>query len=383
MKKKPKPPLVRLSSSRAPSASTLRILAKGADEYMVRLGTGELSAAQIARRLEQFFTVGPVAIEMLDLLEIHFPLANYFIVEPSAGDGKFTDLLPVGSMSLDVASRSAGIIKANFFDVTIDHKGLIAVIGNPPFSLAVPFFNHAASQAHLIAMILPKSFNKESVLRRLDRRFHLVAQVEVPPYAFLRNGKRCNVRAVFQIWVKRETERAISVPVTSHPDFTFTKREGAHFVIQRVGTAAGLIHHDFDKSDQSHLFVTVTEPMRAKHVEAVLRSLPLAAVAENTAGNPSIAAFEIFALYCKELARASWCWHVPTAEWPAPRRSRCPQAKPGSSRRATPMVLDRSARTVGHVGIDGYRHSIATSVCLPSRVRGAQSAACASRFDEP
>lgn len=80
---------------------------------------------------------------------------------------------------MDILPTKSGILHQDFF--TYEHSATtkkVIVIGNPPFgfkaSLAVKFFNKAASFADYIAFILPASFMKDSVKNQLDLGFKLV-----------------------------------------------------------------------------------------------------------------------------------------------------------------------------------------------------------------
>ncbi|MBM7406229.1 MULTISPECIES: hypothetical protein [Sphingomonas] len=305
--------LLRVEAIGDVSAEMREFLAQSAENYIdKRLGGCERLPASIIKKLEQYYTSPSFAGVMIQFLNRHVALERYLVVEPSAGDATISRLLPVGSISFDVWPRAEQVIKADFLALAIDHSGPVAVIGNPPFSAAVSFFNHAASQAEVIAMILPRTFRKDSVLSRLDRRFHLVGEIDVPADAFLRAGEPYDVPAVFQIWEKRDTLRPIAPRRTTHPDFRFGTSVGADFAIQRVGANAGRVHREFGRSGEAHLFVTVTAVRSAKHVEAIMKGLPLASVARNTAGNPSIAASEIVALY-SDAVSSRWCRQVTTA----------------------------------------------------------------------
>lgn len=252
-------------------------------------------------RLDQYYTREDVAARLYGIFREHFDPARFLMVEPSAGTGAFLKLLPAGSIGYDLDPKYPGIVTADFLKVRIGKdrpmadKRRIAIIGNPPFgriaSLAVRFFNHAAREAEVIAFIVPKSFRKAAIENRLDRRFHLVHEEEVPADAFLFQGRPHDVPAVFQIWERRAARRALRRRETTHPDFTFLKTEyGADFAIHRVGAKAGQVHHDMTASRNSNHFIK-------GDVEAAMRQLDFASVVGNVAGNPSLAKSEIVALY--------------------------------------------------------------------------------------
>ena len=224
---------------------------------------------------------------------------EFQMVEPSAGTGSFLRLLPSGSLGYDIDPKYPGIETADFLAVKIQpergSEKRIAIIGNPPFgkngSMAVLFFNHAASQAQIIALILPRSFRKASIENRIDPDFHRVHEETVPANAFLFRTKPYDVPAVFQIWEFRKQQRTKRHVETKHPDFEFTTADRADFAIQRVGARAGRVHHDFTMSPNSHYFIR-------GDVEAVMAQLDFASVTGDVSGNPSLAKSEIITLYC-------------------------------------------------------------------------------------
>ncbi len=160
----------------------------------------------------------------------------------------------------------------------------IAVVGNPPFCLAIKFFNHAAKQAEVIAMIVPCTFRREGVLRQLDDYFHLKAEMEVPAWAFLRDGRRYDVPALLQTWERRSTRRVKPPKRTYHADFTFTSPEDARFAVQRIGVRTGLVHQQMHRSGEAHLFVKVRNEEYSSYVEAMFNSIDMRRIAKNTLG---------------------------------------------------------------------------------------------------
>lgn len=244
--------------------------------------------------LDQYYTHPTVAEHCYRIFKQHFNPLLYQMVEPTAGDGSFLKLLPPGTLAYDKDPRWPRIQTADFLTIRIASYRPIAVIGNPPFgknaSLAVRIVNHAASQAVVIAMILPRSIRKASIQNRIDRSFHLIREEEIPDHAFLFRGKPFDVPAVFQIWVRRPGQRALIPVETSHPDFEFTIPQQADFAVQRVGARAGRVHHDFDRSPNSHYFIR-------GNVESIMKRLNYASVVGNVAGNPSLSRAELISLY--------------------------------------------------------------------------------------
>jgi predicted RNA methylase len=250
-------------------------------------------------QFDQYYTREDVAAHFYKIFQDHFDPTMFKIVEPSAGTGSLSRLLPFGSLAFDIRPKHPGIRRADYLTVKIYGSEAIAVIGNPPFgknaSMAVRFFNHAARQARVIALILPRSFKKASIENRIDTAFHLVREEEVPANAFVFRSKPYDVPAIFQIWECRRAPRKLRQVETVHPDFEFTTSDRADFAIQRVGARAGRVHHDFTMSSKSHYFIR-------GDVEAVMRLLDFSRVTRNVAGNPSLAKSEIVALYCERTA---------------------------------------------------------------------------------
>lgn len=245
-------------------------------------------------RLGQYYTLDAVAEKFWAAFRERFDPALYLMVEPSAGTGSFLKSWPAGSLAYDVDPKYPGIQTADFLTVTLPSGRPPAIIGNPPFgknaSMAVRFFNHAAWQSNVIALILPRSFRKASIQNRLDPAFHLVHEEIVPDDAFLFRSKPYNVPAVFQIWERRPEPRKRWPVETKHPDFEFTEPDRADFAIQRVGARAGRVHRNFHASPSSHYFIR-------GNVEDIMAQLDFASVASNVAGNPSLSKSEIVRLY--------------------------------------------------------------------------------------
>jgi len=245
-------------------------------------------------KYDQYYTNEAVAADCYRVFCEHFNPIFCKMVEPSAGTGSFFKLLPSRSLGYDVEPKHPGIRQADFLTVEIRSEWKVAVIGNPPFgknaSMAVRFFNHAAREARIIAMIVPRTFRKAKIQNRLDRNFHLVREVAVPKNAFVFRNRRYDVPTIFQIWERRPEPRARVLVETTHPDFAFTSRDDANFAIRRIGARAGRIVSLDGANPSTHYFIR-------GDVEAIMRQLDFASAAANVAGIPSLAKSEIVALY--------------------------------------------------------------------------------------
>lgn len=270
-----------------------------------------------ARARDQFYTrdvIAEMLVQKTRKVCLQYDpggIDHFRIIEPSAGTGVFLPYLPVHTEACDKDPKDPRIMEADFLRLNLFSRSPkpTLFIGNPPFgrnaSLAIKFFNHAATVGDIIAFIVPLSFRKASIQNRLNLNFHLLDEMLLPKDAFIFDGKPKHVPTVFQIWVKKEVRREKINLQTDHPDLTFTTRELANIAIPRVGNKAGCIIRDFSKCPQSSFFIRA-DPEALK----ILESLDLQTTAMNTTGQRSLAKSELVALYAqrkRELAEQSLC----------------------------------------------------------------------------
>ncbi len=216
---------------------------------------------------DQFNTKEFVAKECLKLLSQSYRFEDYdLIIEPSAGTGSFFNNLPADNrlaieIDKDLCRANPKYINKSFFDFepSKQYKKVI-VVGNPPFGtqnkLSVDFFNHAAKFSEVIAFIIPRTWNKQSIHDRLDKRFHLIKSVDLLEEPF-EGVKSTNVKCCFQIWEKRNKLREKVKKILSHEDWEFLpylKKGGdlfppqdADFVILAYGSNPGQVSVDLFK----------------------------------------------------------------------------------------------------------------------------------------
>ncbi|WP_162925070.1 SAM-dependent methyltransferase [Aurantiacibacter odishensis] len=269
-----------------------------------------VSEREKARRLDQFYTRAEVVEDLLDWYRVKRIEHNLLrfqrtrIIEPSAGTGAFLRKLPLGSEGYDIDPKAPGIRQGNFFVLPLSLDDPLLVIGNPPFgknaSMAIKFFNRAAQAASVIAFIVPRTFQKVSVQNRLDLSFHLVDEILVPKDAFIFEGERKHVPAVFQIWVKKDVRRQKIALPKAHADFEFLRAGEAHkanFAIQRVGAKAGQVHHNLEAKPSAHYFIRATSGIDDLEDAMCRLRLDFEVMAQRTAGKPSLAKTEVVQLY--------------------------------------------------------------------------------------
>ncbi len=264
----------------------------------VRGSTATVDENAQAVALDQYFTKPELAKRCVEIVERECGLEGRQVVEPSAGTGSFLRFLPPDTIAVDLDPKAKGITKQDFLAFDVESERDIITIGNPPFGknslLAVAFFNHAAKMSKTVAFIVPRTFRKASVVNRLHRNFHLVFEEACPPDSFIFCGKPYDVPCVFQIWERRDEERAAVALPTRHPDFEFAPKEHADFAIQRVGMGAGSIKTKFKRCAQSsHYFVRARVPT----VFDRLGLIDFDCVKHDTVGNPSVSKRELIALY--------------------------------------------------------------------------------------
>lgn len=216
--------------------------------------------------LDKFYTVPAISEKCLAHIGSRYKWSDWgLVVEPSAGNGSFLTRIPSGCVKIigiDISPEHRDIIKQDFLTYTppIGIVGKILVVGNPPFgrvsSLAIKFFNHASQWADVIAFIIPRTFRRISVHNKLNQKFHLVFDEEIPmkPCAFT---PPMMAKCCFQIWEKKETDRCIVELSTTHEDWDFlgfgpkddsgqpTPPDGADFAIRAYGGKCGeIVDHD-------------------------------------------------------------------------------------------------------------------------------------------
>lgn len=302
MKSKPVAPACRVLIGRYISPEIRAQIAADAANYRSNLSK--------KKSLEQFYTKDHIAPALWAIFSCHVEPSKFYILDPCAGNAVFSRNSAHPVMALDVDPKHPAVIEANFLAVTVQDRDPIAVIGNPPFSLAVKFFNHAATMAEVIAMILPASFMKDAMQNRLDKSFHCVEQVRLPSRSFVHDGTSADIPAVFQVWIKRKEERVAPKPQpTTHPDFVFGAPDSADFAIRRIGARAGEIHLPDEQRGTSYFYIAVTSPARTREVVGIFRRLSLADVAKGNGRYRDISMGEIVALYSAALLRRASC-HV-------------------------------------------------------------------------
>lgn len=182
---------------------------------------------------EQFFTPRSLAEDCVKEVAALYPLDSFTtVVEPSAGDGAFLELLPKETrIGIDIDPKINEIVEHDFLtwrpsSIKTNHN--ILTIGNPPFgarsALALKFIKHAAEFSNVIAFVLPMSFNKYTFQNMFPREFHLVKSLDCTDVYQTPSGLS-QVKTVFQIWELRSFDRELIQRKMNHSHF---KMKHAH-----------------------------------------------------------------------------------------------------------------------------------------------------------
>jgi len=231
----------------------------------------EQNTGLLRNTVDKYYTNKDVVSECMNFIStyIDFNKKEDLFIEPSAGNGSFIPYIKQISdnhIFYDIEPDHEDVIQQDY--LSLDYESItsnksynqIHIVGNPPFgrqsSLAIKFIKKSALYGDTMSFILPKSFKKDSLKKHFPLNFHLVLEYDIPDNAFNVNNVTYNVPCVFQIWVKKDTERDSPVKLLPN-NFKFVKKDDDHDIsFTRVGINAGNIDTDTNsKSIQSHYFI--------------------------------------------------------------------------------------------------------------------------------
>jgi hypothetical protein len=227
---------------------------------------------------DQFFTRTQVAQDFADWVKSQpFYSAVERIIEPAAGAQDLARHFP-GIETYDLKPMSADIVQQDFLTSQHQQGPRTLVVMNPPFgprsSLALAFFNHAATFADYIAQIVPRTFRRPSVQGRLDQQWHLVDERMLPRNSFYLPAegpeRGYNVPAVAQIWQRRDTARP-QVPEHTMPnDVHFVRAAEADMAFRRKGRRAGdVVTQGIEHTNPNSFFYIKTTPERIRQFQTI------------------------------------------------------------------------------------------------------------------
>lgn len=261
----------------------------------VRLGNRRVTGK------EQYYTPAQTANDLVALLTKLIPdFANRTVLEPAGGTGAFIEAARAHGASrfvaFDIEPKHPDVSAADFLAQQLQLQGAVA-LSNPPFgrnnSLSIPFFNHAAAYCDYIAFIVPKSWRKWSVINRLDRNFHLIAdhdlQLDYVDAAGVGLSERKRLATCFQVW-QRQTQLRPLVAVTDHGLVTKTTPDLADVALTIFGYGCGTVRTEFErKPNSTRMFLKLNHP----DALAALGSVDFSRFYKNTAYTEALSLPEI------------------------------------------------------------------------------------------
>lgn len=208
---------------------------------------------------EQYYTLPEVVDTCVDIAMKYYTGGP--ILEPAGGTGEFIEgMLRKGVdenliVSGDIEPKHRLVKKQDFLKMRLHKKHF--TISNPPFgranSLSVKFFNHAAPFSSHICFLIPISWRKWSVINKLDERYHLVEDVEMPPVSFYNDDGPIEgglLRTVFQVWERRDELRP-KIKIENRGYLIKSNPEEADVAITLFGHSSGRIETDFERVNNS------------------------------------------------------------------------------------------------------------------------------------
>lgn len=131
---------------------------------------------------------------------------DFKYIEPSAGDGRFLEVLPSDTIALDIEPRHPSVINADYLDWFPNEKNKFVVFGNPPFGLrghtALKFINHSYEFAEYVCFILPQLFESDGkgVPRKRVKGYNLIHSTKLLSNFYEPCGNSIKINTIFQIW---------------------------------------------------------------------------------------------------------------------------------------------------------------------------------------
>lgn len=216
--------------------------------------------------IDKFYTKESIAKKCFDVfIEAVDPNESDLVIEPSAGNGSFVNLIKLkfsNHLFYDILPENIDIIQCDFLEISPPTSGrVVHTLGNPPFgrqsSLAIKFIKKCCTFSQSVSFILPKSFRKDSMQRHFDSYFHLIREIDLPKNSFILDGNEQDVPCVFQVWKRSNKKRQNNDPeIPRH--FEFVKKTSSPDIsLRRVGVNAGKIcNTNIEQcSEQSHYFI--------------------------------------------------------------------------------------------------------------------------------
>lgn len=219
---------------------------------------------------DQFFTRPEIAKQFSDWVKSKpFYQRVTKTIEPAAGNMDLAKHFPNIQM-YDLDPKYPEISSQDFFQSQHKYQPGFLTVMNPPFGkasdLAIQFFNKAATYSDYIAMIVPRTFRRDSIQNRLSDKFILVDEYILPKGSFYLPSegpdRKYDVPAVAQIWKRTQEPRPkpVSLPVPKDIEFTADINQ-ANMAFRRKGRNAGeIVTQNLDQTNPNSFFYIKTTP---------------------------------------------------------------------------------------------------------------------------
>lgn len=255
--------------------------------------------------LDRFYTKQDIALKCYKIL-LKYVEKNDLIIEPSAGNGSFSNIIRNPSISYDISPFADGIIEKDWFDVDVPEGSVI--IGNPPFGhrndLSKKFIKHSLPNSKCIGFILPMVYKKETFQSIFPDCWFLVEEFLLPKNSFIFNDEEYHVPCVFQIWVNKNkySDEIKNIRETAKPqqetnDFNFVdKTKSPDFFI--FGASPSKIIHpkEVNKNNRGYYVISNIDDFEERIKKIDWKKYSLSSV------NGGVAWFtkkEIINIYCE------------------------------------------------------------------------------------
>uniref|UniRef100_A0A6C0LIZ8 Methyltransferase small domain-containing protein n=1 Tax=viral metagenome TaxID=1070528 RepID=A0A6C0LIZ8_9ZZZZ len=223
---------------------------------------------------EKYYTKTNISTDCIDFFDEHIKpdYDNDLIIEPSAGDGAFSNILfsrYKNVLAYDIMPEHDSIEKQNFLEMKIPtswYDRTVHVITNPPFGKqsgkAKQFIRKCSRFANTISFILPNSFRKKYMQIPFPSEFHLINIKDLPEDSFIfPDGLDTSILfCCFQVWKKDCNIPGREYIKYKPKSFKFVlNTENPDFSIRRVGINTGRISRSIDKTISTHFFIKVND----------------------------------------------------------------------------------------------------------------------------
>lgn len=257
----------------------------------------------LRKQYDKYYTSQKTIENIKNCLLNNITFDNQTIIEPSAGNGAFINLIKSLSPNhyfYDIKPEHPEIVKCDFLLLDDNKIKDSIIIGNPPFgrnnNLVIKFIKKC-KDAKYICFILPKSFNKKSLQRHFNN-FELITKFDIlEPFDI--GKEKIDINAIFMIW-KKVNKRKEKEIINTTNDFIFVKRNDEEYdmCIRRVGAKCGIVimKEDFKYSINSFYKIKANDKDKVyKNLSSIYDKLN--ELGSNSVGSKSLSQQEIITTY--------------------------------------------------------------------------------------